>query len=313
MTGASQGEPDEQRTELLSQLLLHTLQFLLSQQLPTGELAAFQECGSSLVPVSCPLLSALALDALDCLDPTSDHFHERLFDLLPPSARLGTRLVVDTLRWRLRLALAAAQSSSGVWQRHGPNGGSAPDAATTAMALVVYLANTRRPRQDCAAVLARFAAAPEGDNAGRILKQRVLHRIVDEGPTPAEALFGQLAPDDLFAPWLLAQAHLEGSLTLSAAQLEQLGSLSAVANRATENRLDTAFLLTIRGVCSLPTAALVDALLRDPAPPSRWTRSPLRGYATSPAATLAVVLRSLSQQILYPRGMAPNPFEPDPC
>jgi hypothetical protein len=126
----------------LATALVHGLQLVLRSQLRTGEIPSYGrgEDGEPLYRLS-PLASALAHDALACLDPTSPRFEPGAPPLFgPPAAARWAGLTAAHLRRHIRGFLAWQQLPDGRFGYFGRGSGLPPDAATTACAGAVLLA-----------------------------------------------------------------------------------------------------------------------------------------------------------------------------
>ena len=303
---------ESERIYLLERLLGRAIPWLLRQQLPTGEFITYREHAGQTLPFVCPLLSALALDALDCLDANSEHFHERLFDLVPPRDRGRVRVAVSTLRWRLRMHLATQQESDGTWRRFGRRGDSPICRTTTGFALLVYLAQTLQPQRDAVRILKLTSENAEREVTASIFAQR-LESL--EGQSP-DALHSdmidrmQQEADPMLPLWAAAQAIYEGALVCEAPLSETMLRL-ALQQRDAEGSFRThrgkAFAITMLNVChdgSVSTQRAVERaaaeLLLDSVPPSRWPREPIAFGVSSAAVSLLLMLRSLAQAVLAP-------------
>jgi len=301
------------RQQLLEQLVVRSVPWLLRQQLPTGELVSYRDIDGYATPFACPLLSALALDALDCLDTSSPHFHERLFDLVPAAGRAQFRTIVSTLRWRLRLHLAASQSSNGCWRRFGLHGDSPFDLATTAFCYLMYLDKISRPQRDYATLTTQLSASQPDDLLGQIFTVRLLNLAGSCDAAVPTALFVRIESlsDPILPLWAIAQAHRQRALTLDPTQraiMLHLALEQMTPSGVFGNRLHNVLGITILTVCDDGRPAIgaavdqcIDTLLLDPQPPWLWPRDLLVYGASSAAVTLALALRSLAQAVLAPR------------
>src|SRR5215475_3897665 len=168
-------EPARLSPQRMEAFLLRSLPWLLRQQLPTGELLCYQkEPGRDAVPYPYPLFSALASEALTCLDPRSAYFSPRLHDLIPAARRKVCTRVIITIRWRIRYYLAAQEDAGGFWRLHGRSGFSAPDLATTACAAALLLEERHdAPARHAGAVRRLMAEYPQ-DALGGVFGLRVL-------------------------------------------------------------------------------------------------------------------------------------------
>jgi len=304
------------RMSLLEQLLRRSLPWFARQQMPTGEFVCYCQDDGSRWPCVCPLLSALALEALDCLDPRSEHFHERLFDLIPAPDRPHSRVLIATLRWRLQLHLAAQQSAGGEWCLYGRDGTSDYDLATSACAFIQHLNRTMQTRHDYTGIAVRLAQrSPSGcaDALGLLFLHRLLHLAGERTAELPMEVFDAIsnAADPLLPAWAIAQAHRQGAILCDA---NQLRILLAIASRHLNRqghfsgRLNRAFGITLFNVCSegepIQESAVdhaIDELLRDPEPPWRWAHEPILAGIGSAPVTLILILRSLAQAILMPK------------
>jgi hypothetical protein len=135
----------------IADLVESRLRILQSQQLITGELAAYRNTDGLACYSPYPLWSALAYDALSFLDASSSVFERSVIDLFSPAKYRVISAIICTLRWRLRTYLAWQEEADGTWRCGGRNSASPPDALTTACAAVALLkpgpiqcSNTRR-------------------------------------------------------------------------------------------------------------------------------------------------------------------------
>jgi hypothetical protein len=304
------------RMSLLEQLLRRSVPWFARQQMPTGEFVCYREDGGSRRPCVCPLLSALALEALDCLDHSSEHFHERLFDLIPAPDRAHSRVLISTLRWRLQLHLAAQQSAGGEWRLYGWDGNSDYDLATTACAFIQHLNRVLQTRHDTTGIAVRLARrSPSGsaDALGLLFLHRLLHLAGERTAELPIEVFDAIsgAADPLLPAWAIAQSHRQGAIACDA---NQLRILLAIATRHLDRldhfsgRLHKAFGITLFNVCGegdpIQESAVdhaIDELLCDPEPPWRWAHEPILAGIGSAPVTLILTLRSLAQAILMPK------------
>lgn len=305
--------PNKQRLHLLEQLVMRSVPWLLRQQLPTGEFVTYREIDGQATPYVCPLLSALALDALDCLDSSSAHFHERLFDLIPAANRVHFRTTISTLRWRLRLHLAASQSSTGEWRRYGRDGDSPADLATTAFSYIIYLDKTLRPQRDYTGITSRHSIAQPDDILGQIFARRVLHLAAQCDSTMPSKHFSQImrTPDPMLTLWAVAQACRQRALDCDAGQhtaMLELALRHLGPDGTFGSRLRNAFGITILSTCSDGSALVastidrcIESLLLDAEPPWLWPLEVVTHNASSAPVTLSIILRSLAQELLNPQ------------
>ena len=303
---------DPERTYLLERLLDRAIPWLLQQQLPTGEFITYREHAGQSLPYVCPLLSGLALDALDCLDANSEHFHERLFDLVAPRDRARVRVAVSTLRWRLRMHLATQQESDGTWRRFGRGGDSPICRATTSFALLMYLSQTLQPQRDAMRILQLTKGDAEGVPAA-VFAQRLesLESYGSDKLSPQTLSLIDQAAEPMLPLWAAAQACYEGAMFCEAAQraaMLRLALQQCDAEGSFRVRHEKAFAITVLNMChdgSVSTQRAVERaiaeLLFETESPSRWGREPIAFGASSAAVSLLIILRSLAQAVLAPR------------
>ena len=275
--------------------LLRSLPWLLRQQLPTGELLCYRkEPGRDAVPYPYPLFSALASEALTCLDPRSAYFSPRLHDLIPASRRRACTRVIITIRWRIRYYLAAEEDAGGFWRLHGRSGSSAPDLATTACAAALLLEDRHDAPVRHAGAVRRLMAEDPQDALGWIFGLRLLSVAGEADPASAqtvrEAIAGE-SEDSIPVAWAMDQAERDGHIVSEIRDRQPSARPSA-------SRLRRAFAVSSwlhRGDRGQELDRGIEALANDPVPPWLWEHDPLRHHMASPAATIAIILRTMAQ------------------
>ncbi len=106
---------------------------------PTGEVPVYRKvAGGTRVQCMAPLLSAIAHDALACLDPDAFQYTAPLMGLMPPRQRLWITTTAAYIRDRIRRFIAWQESSNGTWYFFGRGSGLPPDAATTACSALTF-------------------------------------------------------------------------------------------------------------------------------------------------------------------------------
>lgn len=161
----------------LDLLLMRGLDFVRRSQLPIGEVPSYCRIGSETLYCQSPLASALAHDALACLDPASPFFEREAAGRLPyPGGRWLSAVAVHVRR-RVRDFVAWQERPDARFSFLGRGSALAPDAATTACCAAVLLESRppagRRPR---GAALAAAAAAEPWRRHARALAR---HRAAD--------------------------------------------------------------------------------------------------------------------------------------
>jgi hypothetical protein len=280
--------------------LLRSLPWLLRQQLPTGELLCYRkEPGRDAVPYPYPLFSALASEALTCLDPRSPYFSPRLHDLIPASRRRACTRVIITIRWRIRYYLAAEEDAGGLWRLHGRSGSSAPDLATTACAAALLLEERHDAPARHVGAVRRLMAEQPGDALGWLFGLRLLSLAGEPDPVSLQAV-GQLIANEIGDPipvaWAMDQVEHDGHIVFGRAIRDRPPSAIPPAG----SRLRMAFAVSSllhRGHRGPELDRGIDALANDPAPPWLLEHDPLRHFVASPAATLAIILRTMAQAL----------------
>lgn len=276
---------------------------LRSMQLPTGELSSVR-CGDGgeTYYAPAPLLSALACDGLAFVDPRSPQFVGRIRDLVRQSFFAD----VVSLRWGLRLYMLSEQSADSTWQLHGRLGTRGADVATTACAATAMLPNTRwrRPPAD-----RRHLAALQRLPVTTKLEAAHVARYCTLIGAGAEPFLKQLA-----GPLSIEEAH-----GIAATGLIDIGPLPDAPKNTLADALRTAALLSsgalgFRFVANAADAsteamdavtldAILNDLLNDPTPPSRW---PADAYAdhrlASPAVALAIRIGNVARLAALPYG-----------
>jgi len=132
---------------------------LLGGQLVTGEIATHRDTEIGKVYTPSPFMSALAHDALACLDPRSPHHSEP--GVLTGNDRHTVAWSLGAVRRRIRRFLIAQEEADGTWCFYGRGSALGPDAATTACAALAVARRSGRPDdpdrwQRHARALARF-------------------------------------------------------------------------------------------------------------------------------------------------------------
>lgn len=267
--------------------------WLRGMQLPTGELPAVQWSDSGdAYHAPAPLLSALAYDALAHLDPRSPRFAGRVRDLVPSSF---FRTIVS-IRWGLRLSIAAEEDADGTWQLHGRSGAREADVATTACGAVALLPNVRW-------------------RAARFDRRHMesLRRLASRGEwTPLETAHAtrylSLAGADTRALAMRVRRDLESTPMTPAyahAVARAIGEMPQPAPRI-EGRLAQALATSALLEVQQEGPELDDALNRilfDTTPPWLWPADPYDDRRLgSPAAGLAINLSNVARLAAVPRG-----------
>lgn len=278
--------------------LLRSLPWLLRQQLSTGELLCYRrEPGHDAVPYPYPLFSALASEALTCLDPRSAYFSPRLHDLIPASRRRACTRVVITIRWRIRYYLAAEEDAGGFWRLHGRSGTSAPDLATTACAAALLLEERHDAQVRHTGAVRRLMAESPRDALGLIFGLRLLS-LASEAEHPSVQVASESIANEIDDPmpvsWAMDQVERDGHIVFGREIRER--QLSRMPSAASQMRMAFAVSSWLhRGHRGPELDRCINALANNPVPPWLWEHDPLRHHMASPAATLAIILRTMAQ------------------
>ncbi len=278
--------------------LLRSLPWLLRQQLPTGELLCYRkEPGRDAVPYPYPLFSALASEALTCLDPRSAYFSPRLHDLIPASRRRACTRVIITIRWRIRYYLAAEEDAGGFWRLHGRSGSSAPDLATTACAAALLLEERHDAPVRHAGAVRRLMAEDPRDALGSIFALRLLSLAGEAERTSLLAASESICnenDDPVPVIWAMDQAEHDGHIVFG----REIRDRQRFQTPPAGSRLRKAFAVSSwlhRGHRGSELDRGIEALADDPVPPWLWEHDSLRHHVASPAATLAIILHTMAQ------------------
>jgi len=120
-------------------LLMRGLDFVRRTQLATGEVPSYHRIGREALYSQSPLASALAHDALACLDPFSPRFEREAAGRLPYPGGRWLAAVAVHVRRRIRGFVAWQERPDARFSFLGRGSGLAPDAATTACCAAVLL------------------------------------------------------------------------------------------------------------------------------------------------------------------------------
>ena len=293
-------EPVRLTPQRMEAFLLRSLPWLLRQQLPTGELLCYQkEPGRDAVPYPYPLFSALASEALTCLDPRSAYFSPRLHDLIPATRRRVCTRVIITIRLRIRYYLAAQEDPGGFWRLHGRSGFSAPDLATTACAAALLLEERYdTPARHAGAVRRLMAEYPQ-DALGGVFGLRLLSLAGEANQVSLQAARESICnenDDPVPVAWAMDQAEHDGHIVIG----REIRDREPTAMPSAQSRLRKAFAVSSwlhREHRGLELGRGIEALANDPVPPWLWEHDRLRHHMASPAATLAIILRTMAQAL----------------
>jgi hypothetical protein len=127
-------------------VLLRSLQSILREQLPTGEIPTyFRASGAGLEYRRSPLVSTFVHDALAGFDLNSPWVETGLLDALPAAFRGKFVRGVAGLRSRIRNFLCWEEDSSARWRFNGRGGGDFDSDTTACCAAAVLQAPRRKP------------------------------------------------------------------------------------------------------------------------------------------------------------------------
>ena len=286
-----------------SRLVIPALHWIASQQLPTGELAAYKRVHGVRQCWPCPLYSAIAMELLGCAAPQTSGFSRQLYDAIPTGERKHLSGTVLAIRWRLRNYIASQQESDSRWRLHGIGGDSQIDAATTAFATAT-LFDDRGARIEAAQAM---AASLDGLPAtGPISVAAVcylwacsgvdtLHRVQQILDMKSEPKVARLA-----ACWILALCHdhIASPASSEARQALITELLKLVSEPLTCTPLDrtlalqTLLTLHYRGE---EMENLFAPLLLDPTAPWEWKLEPFHADACCPSFTVALLVNAIAK------------------
>lgn len=212
--------------------LVDALAMVRAQQLPSGEIAAYERVAEDHLLIGRTLLpSTYAHEALCHLDPSCPLGSSRAIELVPPRHQSWFVAQVATARSQIRRFVAWQADADGTWRPHGRGTGTACDPGVTACAGAVLLADgPGRPARPDGGSGARFN--------GRPLHVHIVGQVEPVSPVQREAGAGDQWPR--FARGArqpLIQAQVLRYLWLAGAEVESLAAtlLGAMTNTPGES------------------------------------------------------------------------------
>ncbi|MGH9607183.1 MAG: hypothetical protein ACRD3N_15965 [Terracidiphilus sp.] len=288
-----------------SRLVAPALRWIASQQLPTGELAAYKTVHGISQCWPCPFYSVLAMELLGCAAPQTSGFSRRLYEAIPAAERSYMTSSVLTVRWRLRSYIASQQESDGTWRLYGREGHSPVDPATTAFATAAFFDDRGARVEAVRAMAADLDRMPASNIVSEVAvcylwtcagidgftrMWRILERSQERGVAR------------LAACWIFALCHEQIATPASdeireALIAEVLKLLAEPGNCTSLGRtlaLETVLILQHRGE---EIEGMVAPLLFDCAAPWEWKPEPLAGDAWCPAFNLALLVNAVAKYL----------------
>jgi hypothetical protein len=268
---------------LAGRFIVNALDFIRSQQLTTGEILCRDAAGPY---TSCPLASALAYDALGCVDTKQTR---EFAPVVAPT--------VSMMRWRLRSYIGWEEESDSTWRFHGHQSNLPPDPTTTMCAAVVLLQGRRK--QNAQSSRRHFQSLARFAKQGRLDRTATAHALRFMGLAGANtsslqrAVWEQMeAPQTILSAHAIAAAWRQAGLTGRDAVAAQL--TPAILSLDPRNRLEQALAVSALldlGYTGPMLSRYAAQVVSSPMPAAGW---PFDAYGmegiASAGVTLAVTL-----------------------